>query len=140
MEDLVNLGKYQIYLKLMIDGCVATIFLQLPPAPLPEVSFRDQTVAMSRKNYTRSKAEVEKAIVDWHESEKKLGANKETMPTKEEDANRANKKRKQNKIIPAVPITPAIPDEKLKINPLAKALEEAIKAKNNTKTKKKQSL
>ncbi|NLE07306.1 MAG: type IV secretory system conjugative DNA transfer family protein [Parcubacteria group bacterium] len=137
MEDLVNLGKYQIYLKLMIDGVASQPFsaTTLPPAPLPEVSFRDQTVAMSRKNYTRSKAEVEKAIVDWHESEKKLGANKETMPTKEEDANRANKKRKQNKIIPAVPITPAIPDEKLKINPLAKALEEAIKAKNNTKNK-----
>jgi hypothetical protein len=71
MEDIVNLGLYQIYLKLMIDGVASQPFsaVGLPPFPKPEVSFRDKVMEMSRKNYASPKIEVEKTIREWHESE-----------------------------------------------------------------------
>ena len=71
MEDIVNLGLYQIYLKLMIDGVASQPFsaVGLPPFPKPEISFRNKVMEMSRKNYTSSKIDVEKTIKEWHEPE-----------------------------------------------------------------------
>ena len=68
MEDIVNLGFVQIYLKLMIDGVASQPFsaTTLAPFPKPEVSFRDQALQMSRKNYASPKIDVEKAINEWH--------------------------------------------------------------------------
>ncbi len=73
MEDIVNLGFVQIYLKLMIDGVASQPFsaTTLPPFPRPEISFRDKTMEMSRRTYAQPKAKVESAIKEWHESEKK---------------------------------------------------------------------
>ena len=73
MEDIVNLGLYQVYLKLMIDGVASQPFSAtgLPPFPKPEVSFRDAALEMSRKTYAQSKDEVEKTIKEWHEPEHK---------------------------------------------------------------------
>lgn len=73
MEDLVNLGKYQIYLKLMIDGVASQPFsaVGLPPIKAPERSYREEAMLMSRKNYSRERAEVEKAIRDWHIADNK---------------------------------------------------------------------
>jgi len=71
MEDIVNLGFVQIYLKLMIDGVASQPFsaTTLPPFPKPEISFRDKVMEMSRKTYTLPKEEVEKNIKEWHASE-----------------------------------------------------------------------
>jgi hypothetical protein len=82
MEDIVNLGFVQVYLKLMIDGVASQPFsaTTLPPFPKPEVSFRDKVMEMSRKNFTRPKAEVEKIIEEWHMPEHKneiIGAGNE---------------------------------------------------------------
>jgi len=63
-EDLVNLGLYQIYLTLMIDGVGSKPFsaLTLSPIGLPHISYKDQTLIHSRKTYGRSRTDVEKAI------------------------------------------------------------------------------
>ncbi|KKP56598.1 MAG: hypothetical protein UR80_C0038G0004 [Parcubacteria group bacterium GW2011_GWB1_35_5] len=76
MEDIVNLGFVQIYLKLMIDGVASQPFsaTTLPPFPKPEISFRNEALKMSRKNYTRSKEEVEKEVKEWHMPEQKIVA------------------------------------------------------------------
>lgn len=66
--DIVNLGKRQIYLKLMIDGVASRAFSAMTidtPKPLP-VSNRDKVIASSRKLYGRPRVEVEKRIVEWH--------------------------------------------------------------------------
>ncbi|MFA6270465.1 MAG: type IV secretion system DNA-binding domain-containing protein [Candidatus Paceibacterota bacterium] len=70
-EDIVNLGLYQVYLKLMIDGVASQPFSAtgLPPFPKPEVSFRDAALEMSRKTYAEPKEDVEKTIADWHTPE-----------------------------------------------------------------------
>ncbi len=84
-EDLVNLGKYQVYLKLMIDGASSQPFsaVAMPPIERPETSNRDEVVRTSRAQFARPRAVVEKEITEWHEegntgnnSESSSGANK----------------------------------------------------------------
>jgi hypothetical protein len=66
-EDIVNLGVYQIYLKLMIDGVSSQPFsaTTLPPIALPPVSPAEEVKAMSRQQFAHSRPDVEKAINEW---------------------------------------------------------------------------
>ena len=66
-EDLVNLGIFQTYLKLMIDGISSQPFsaTTLPPIAKPESSSMNTVIEMSRKQFTHPRAEVEKAIDEW---------------------------------------------------------------------------
>ena len=67
--DLVNLGFAQVYLKLMIDGVSSQPFSATTMGPIsrPEISFKDAVIKSSRDQFARSRAEVEKKIVDWHD-------------------------------------------------------------------------
>ena len=69
MEDLVNLGFTQIYLKLMIDGLASKPFsaTTLPPIKKQAVSYKDQIIENSRKTYAKPRALVEEAVKKWHE-------------------------------------------------------------------------
>ncbi|MBP9717639.1 MAG: type IV secretion system DNA-binding domain-containing protein [Candidatus Pacebacteria bacterium] len=66
--DLVNLGAYQIYLTLMIDGIGSQPFsaVTLPEIPPPRISCRDMVVAASRQNFAIPRTTVEKIISDLH--------------------------------------------------------------------------
>ena len=68
-EDLVNLGRYQTYLKLMIDGVTSQPFsaTSLPPIELPLVSFKEDIIKSSRAQFARPRVQVEEAIKKWHE-------------------------------------------------------------------------
>ncbi len=68
-EDMVNLGKYQIYLKLMIDGMSSQPFsaTNLPPIALAPRSFREEIIATSRMQFTHSRTSVDEAIRNWHD-------------------------------------------------------------------------
>ena len=68
IEDLVNLGFAQIYLKLMIDGLSSAPFsaTTLPPISHPDTSFVKDIVASSREQFSRPRAEVEEAVVKFH--------------------------------------------------------------------------
>lgn len=65
--DLVNLGKYNIYIKLMVNGITTKGFSAstLPPLPKMEESHKDEIVAYSRAHFTTPREEVEKNITDW---------------------------------------------------------------------------
>jgi CxxC-x17-CxxC domain-containing protein len=68
-EDLVNLSKYNIYLKLMIDGVASHPFSAHtlpPPVPLAE-SNRDKIIQASRDRYGIKKEIVEEKIRTWTE-------------------------------------------------------------------------
>ncbi|MEX2369309.1 MAG: S1 RNA-binding domain-containing protein [Candidatus Paceibacterota bacterium] len=69
-EDLVNLGFAQIYLKLMIDGVSSQPFSArtLPPIDINKESYREQIRTHSRKQYGRTREEVEAEIDKWHDS------------------------------------------------------------------------
>jgi hypothetical protein len=133
MEDIVNLGFVQIYLKLMIDGVASQPFsaVTLPPWPKPEISWRDQVVEMSRKDFTKLKADVEKDIADWHGSEEKITNSKAQVLKGDGKTNFAQavsikeEKYTSSKFEPKTELKP-------KENSLAKALEEAVKAKHDT--------
>ena len=81
-NDLVNLGKYNIYLKLMIDGITSKAFsaVTLPPRPIPEITFVKEIIENTRQLYCRPRIEVEKMISEeWAPIEK--------LDLKEEKAN-----------------------------------------------------
>ncbi len=66
-EDLVNLSKYNIYLKLMIDGIASHPFSAgtvPPPEPLKE-SNREKIIDASRQTYAIPRQTVEDRISDW---------------------------------------------------------------------------
>ena len=65
--DFVNLGKYNIYVKLMIDGIASRPFSAqtLPPWPLPEKSYQDDIIRYSRERYGMPLTAVEEEIATW---------------------------------------------------------------------------
>jgi len=65
--DFVNLPKYNIYIKLMIDGVAGRPFSAetLPPLPGPKKSFRKEIIESSRKKYAVSRKVVEDHIINW---------------------------------------------------------------------------
>ncbi|HNX10712.1 MAG TPA: type IV secretion system DNA-binding domain-containing protein [bacterium] len=70
-EDLVNLPKYEMYLKLMIDGVASDPFSArgLPPLTNEEKTHNiEQVINFSREHYASRKADVEEKILRWHES------------------------------------------------------------------------
>ncbi len=70
-EDLVNLNKFDIYLKLMIDGTASRPFsaTTLPPMSEGKVNLKNKesVIKVSRERYTNSKVEVEDKIIRWLE-------------------------------------------------------------------------
>ncbi len=82
IEDLVNLGFAQIYLKLMIDGLTSSPFsaTTLPPIIHPEVSYMKDIIDASREQYARPRADVEKEIIVFHEATKKVFPNPISNP------------------------------------------------------------
>jgi CxxC-x17-CxxC domain-containing protein len=67
-NDIVNLPKYNIYLKLMIDGIAGDAFsaTTLPPVYIGDtVDNEEKIIAASRERYASSKEEVEDKISRW---------------------------------------------------------------------------
>jgi CxxC-x17-CxxC domain-containing protein len=65
--DLVALPKYNVYLKLMIDGIAGNPFsaLTLPPPLMIEATSREKIINASRSTYSVKREDVEKQIIDW---------------------------------------------------------------------------
>jgi CxxC-x17-CxxC domain-containing protein len=65
--DLVNLPKYNIYLKLMIDGVAGRPFSAetLPPAEKPEKTSKEKIIKVSRERYGTPGKIVEEKIIRW---------------------------------------------------------------------------
>ena len=66
-EDIVGLQKYQMYLKLMIDGVTSNPFSAsgLNPIPKPEVSYVQEILDSSRALYARPRQETEEELLKW---------------------------------------------------------------------------
>lgn len=72
--DLLNLTKYDMYLKLMIDGVASEPFSAtgLPPAANPD-HLEEKVIRVSRERYARPREVVEDKISRWTMSEKPAG-------------------------------------------------------------------
>lgn len=64
VQDLVNLAKQNIYVRLMIDGLTSRPFSAetLPPMPLPEETFVNEIIESSRKSFGKKKKDVDKQV------------------------------------------------------------------------------
>jgi hypothetical protein len=67
-EDIVNLGKYQIYLTLMIDGVGSKPFsaTNMPPLKRKPITYRDEVIEFSRATYANPRKEVQAQTEEWH--------------------------------------------------------------------------
>jgi len=65
--DLVNLPKYNIYLKLMIDGIAGRPFSAITLAPFekPKIAHREKIIKVSRERYGTARSIVEEKIARW---------------------------------------------------------------------------
>ena len=74
-NDLVNLAKFQIYVKLMIDGVASRPFSAetLTPPARPKRSFRKAIIEGSRLTFAVPKEKVEERIADEWRSEEAAG-------------------------------------------------------------------
>ncbi len=123
-EDLVNLGIFQIYLKLMIDGVSSSPFsaTTLPPIQKSVRSFKEEVIASSRKIYGRKREDVESDVRIWHEPVSVAEKDDKKRPVKIEDKKPEKVERieKKEKIEPR----PNVPTESNK-NEFSKAFEMA---------------
>ncbi len=70
MQDLVNLPKYHIYLKLMIDGVASEPFSAkgLPPVYSESLGNEEKVITVSRERYAKPRDTVEDKIKRWSET------------------------------------------------------------------------
>ncbi|RMD59361.1 hypothetical protein D6821_01430, partial [Candidatus Parcubacteria bacterium] len=70
-EDLVNIPKYEFYIKLMIDGVASAPFSArgLPPLSEEEKTHNvEKVIAVNRERYAKRREVVEEKIHKWHEN------------------------------------------------------------------------
>lgn len=115
-EDIVNLGKYQIYLTLMIDGVGSKPFSATNMAPLKKktVTYKNEVIEASRAAYAHVRAEVQGSIESWHATNFETGKDKREREKKE--AYLAEKAQKEKLIYgdnppPAGPAKITIPED-----------------------------
>jgi len=81
--DLVNLAKYDMYLKLMIDGVASEPFSAtglLPVDMQPEEETLEKVIKVSRERYASPREEVEEKITRWHSAMETVAAQSSREP------------------------------------------------------------
>jgi len=82
-EDLVNLAKYEFYIKLMIDGVSSDPFSARGLAPLTEeeqTGNKEKVIKVSRERYAKQRAAVEEKIMRWHSNNEDTEEKTEKRP------------------------------------------------------------
>ena len=76
-NDLITLDKYNVYVKLMIEGMTSMPFsgVTMPP-PAEGTGNAEKAVELSRQKYGRAAEEVERQIREWTERQFDLGTAK----------------------------------------------------------------
>ncbi|MDD4990274.1 MAG: type IV secretion system DNA-binding domain-containing protein [Candidatus Pacebacteria bacterium] len=66
-QDIVNLGKYRVYTKLMVDGVAGDPFsaVTLPSFDKPEKSEEETIIRLSREKYAGHREMIEEDIAKW---------------------------------------------------------------------------
>ena len=104
-EDIINLPKFNIYLKLLIDGVTSQPFSAITLPPIANVTHSEEKVIkISRERYAHKRAEIEEKIVKWsgmdeiddeqmykEAEEKKKAAKQSRKPRHEYNCTRCNK-------------------------------------------------
>jgi CxxC-x17-CxxC domain-containing protein len=101
MNDIVNLSKYDIYLKLMIDGIAGDAFSArtLPPADISDtIDAEQKVIAVSRERYGKSRAEVAEKIARWSGMDVGIGFDEFAPASDQRENNFAENEKKQSRV------------------------------------------
>ncbi|MFH1255081.1 MAG: type IV secretion system DNA-binding domain-containing protein [bacterium] len=82
-EDLVNLAKYEFYIKLMIDGIASDPFSARGIPPLSEeekTGNKEKVIKVSRERYAKQRLDVEERINKWHSNNEDVDMRIERAP------------------------------------------------------------
>ncbi|MFA6159866.1 MAG: CxxC-x17-CxxC domain-containing protein [Parcubacteria group bacterium] len=139
MNDIVNLSKYQMYLKLMIDGIAGDAFsaTSLPPISLADTENNEgKAIAVSRERYGKSRAEVEEKIARWsgmfdfEEFENESSGKKNVIipnpQTRKPSINNTEAKIVSPVVVPDIPKVPIVPVEKKMYDAVCSSCDEKI--------------
>src|SRR3989338_5491440 len=92
-EDIINLPKFNVYLKLLIDGVTSQPFSAIT---LPPISQRtgsgEKVIKVSRERYANPRADIEQKILKWSGME---GVSDETLLTEAAEKKKASKDSKK---------------------------------------------
>lgn len=111
IEDLVNLPKWKIYLKLMIDGVTSQPFsADTLPDPEPElISNRDKIIEFSRNTYGKPKASLQNNVIETDKTQNSnSNKNNNNRPNYKHNYN-SQAKSAENKVSSTVISTEATP-------------------------------
>lgn len=65
-EDIINLPKYNIYLKLLIDGVTSQPFSAITLPPISQkTGSEEKVIKVSRERYAKPRAEIEQKVLQW---------------------------------------------------------------------------
>lgn len=65
-EDIINLPKYNIYLKLLIDGVASQPFSAITLPPIAQkTDSAEKVIRISRERYAKPRSEIEAKILQW---------------------------------------------------------------------------
>ncbi len=85
-EDLVNLTRFNFYIKLMIDGLVSEPFSARSLPPLAKrTGSAERVIALSRERYASQREEVEEKIKKWFAQGKQIEAEVKAESLSEEE-------------------------------------------------------
>jgi hypothetical protein len=104
-EDIINLPKFNVYLKLLIDGVTSQPFSAITLPPIAQVTHsEDRVIRVSRERYANPRKEIEEKIIQWsglgdlddetllkEAEEKKKQAKESRKPRFEYNCTRCNK-------------------------------------------------
>ncbi len=96
--DICNLGFAQIYLTLMIDGIGSAPFsaITLPPISHQGISYKEMIIAESRRQFAKTREEVENSINAWHKPEELPSKRKSVDEDKSSERKFGDKNFKKN--------------------------------------------
>ncbi|MBI5221421.1 MAG: type IV secretion system DNA-binding domain-containing protein [Candidatus Magasanikbacteria bacterium] len=108
-EDLINLPKFHIYLKLMIDGVASRPFSALTMAPIAQATgSMEKVIKVSRERYAVNREKIEDKIARWSGMVIIPGDEASELDVDEEDAMFAPAAKPVQKVVtPAPPVPPA---------------------------------
>lgn len=94
-EDIINLPKYNVYIKLLIDGVTSQPFSALTLPPIAQVTHSEEKVVkVSRERYAQPRSVIEEKILQWSGME---GADMDTLLEAAEVKKKAAKESKKPK-------------------------------------------
>jgi CxxC-x17-CxxC domain-containing protein len=98
-EDLVNISKFDIYIKLMIDGVTSEAFSArtLPPLAINQenIAIKEKIVKVTRERYAKPREVIEDKIIRWSENKGDVDEKSHESSGDSESKEKSKKKKKK---------------------------------------------